>query len=223
MAMPADGHFATFVADSMETHEFDVDGAQAVCKKRVNNLRGDLEAVKKSVEVYLRRHFRNITPYSFKVCELILEAINGPEGRHGGARDAGGCALPETPVRCPPLGHRPTHDHASFTRLRELVDEGARTSLVKRNEFWRLAPDKAAGSSGGKMEGAPGPGGQRTAPAPGRVGGPRAVVWTGGGRHNPHLSPHNEYGLGHHDRRARVHYQLAHHENLVPACKGRHE
>ena len=43
---------------------------------------------------------------------------------------------------------------------------------------------------------------------PNRVGlaclGSRAVVWTGGERCNPYLSPQEEYGRGHHDRRARV-------------------
>ena len=54
---------------------------------------------------------------------------------------------------------------------------------------------------------------------PNRVGlaslGSRAVVRTGGGGCNAYRSPQEEDGLRHRDRRARVHYQLAHHENLV--------
>ena len=47
---------------------------------------------------------------------------------------------------------------------------------------------------------------------PNRVGlaglGSRAAVRTGGGGRNVYLIPQEEYGLGHHDRRARVHYNM---------------
>ena len=72
LAMPAAVHFATFVAAFMETLEYGMEGAQAVCKNRSSNLRGELEAVQKLVEVYLRRDFGNLTPYSAKVRELLL-------------------------------------------------------------------------------------------------------------------------------------------------------
>ena len=39
----------------------------------MNSLRGELEAVQKSVEVYLRRHFSNLTPHSVKDRELPLK------------------------------------------------------------------------------------------------------------------------------------------------------
>ena len=51
VAMPVDFHFATFVAVFMETLEYGMEGAQAVCKNRMSNLRGELEAVQKLVEV----------------------------------------------------------------------------------------------------------------------------------------------------------------------------
>ena len=77
------------------------------------------------------------------------------------------------PYAAPPSSTGVPMTTPSFTRVRELVDEGAGTSLVERKEFWRSPPDKAAGSSGGKRKVAPcAPcaGGQRTAPAQDRVG-----------------------------------------------------
>ena len=40
--------------------------------------------------------------------------------------------------------------------------------------------------------------------------GPRAIVQAGEGSRNPNLSPQQEHGLGRHDLRDRVHYQLVH-------------
>ena len=77
LAMRADAHFATFVAVFMETLEYGLEGAQSVYKNRVSDFRGELEAVQKLVEIYLRHHFSNLTPYSAKVRELLLKAING--------------------------------------------------------------------------------------------------------------------------------------------------
>ena len=75
--MPADVHFATFVAASMATLEYGMGAAQAVCQNTVRQMRGELEAVQKSGEVYLRRHFSNLTPHLVKVRELLLKAMNG--------------------------------------------------------------------------------------------------------------------------------------------------
>ena len=51
LAMPADVHFATLVAALIETLEYGMGGAQAVCKGRVSHILGELESVQKSVEV----------------------------------------------------------------------------------------------------------------------------------------------------------------------------
>ena len=59
----------------------------------------------------------------------------------------------------------------TFLRLRELVEEGAAASLREHKDFSGLPSDKTAGLVGGKRKGAPGSGGQRTAPAQGRAGG----------------------------------------------------
>ena len=54
----------------METLEYGMEGAHAVCKNGVSNLRGELEAVQKSVEVCIRRHFSYLSPRSVKVREF---------------------------------------------------------------------------------------------------------------------------------------------------------
>eukprot|EP00904_Undaria_pinnatifida_P003694 jgi/Undpi1/13325/HiC_scaffold_8.g02984.m1 len=171
LAIPADVHFATFVAAFMETLEYGMEGAQAVCKGRVSQLRGELEAVQKSVEVYLRRHFSNLSPYSAEVRELLLRAMNGGLKAAMIALAMRRCALPGTPVRRRTGVPMTTPTTPTFMRLRELVEEGAAASLRERKDFWRQPSAKAAGSVGGKRKGAAGAGGQRTAPAQGRVGG----------------------------------------------------
>ena len=172
LAMPADVNFTTFVAAFMETLEYGMGGAQAVCKGNVSHLRGELEAVQKSVEVYLLRHFSQLSWHSAKVRKLLLKAMNG------GLKDAmtalatqGGGDLPETPVRPPPAGTGVAMLMPTFTRLRELVEEGAAASLRVRKDVWRQPSDKAADSVGGKRKGAPGAGGQGMTPTQSRVGG----------------------------------------------------
>ena len=115
LAMPADVNFTTFVAAFMETLEYGMGGAQAVCKGNVSHLRGELEAVQKSVEVYLLRHFSQLSWHSAKVRKLLLKAMNG------GLKDAmtalatqGGGDLPETPVRPPPRRHGGSHAYADL-------------------------------------------------------------------------------------------------------------
>ena len=56
--MPAEVHFATFVATSLTTLAYGMEGAHAVCKNRVRTLREELEQLLKTVEVYLRRHYK---------------------------------------------------------------------------------------------------------------------------------------------------------------------
>ena len=166
LAVPADVPFALFVAAFMETLEYGMEGAQAVCKGRVNHSRGELEAVQKSVEVHLRRHFSNLSPYSAKVRELLLEAMNG------GLKDVitvltaqGGVLFRNHPYAAPPAGTGYPIFTPTFTRLRELAEKGAAASLGERKNFWRQPPDKTAGSVGGGKKETPGATGHRTAPA----------------------------------------------------------
>ena len=114
-----------------------------VCKNRVSNLRGQLEAAQKSLEVYLRRHFSNLTPHSVKVRELLFKAMNG------GLKDVmtafatqAGVLFRKHPYAAPPSGTGVPMTTPSFTRLRELVDEGAGTSLVERKGFGGWPPTR---------------------------------------------------------------------------------
>ena len=78
-----------------------MEGAQSACKGSLSHLRGELKAVQKSVEVYLRRHFSNVILYSAKVHKLLLKAISG------GLKDAM-TALATPPVRGYPCSRRPS-------------------------------------------------------------------------------------------------------------------
>ena len=53
-----------------------------------------------------------------------------------------------------------------FTRLRELVEEGAGSNLTELQMFWKQAPEKAAS----KKKGAPSTDGQWTGHSQGRAG-----------------------------------------------------
>ena len=75
-AIPAEIHFATFVAALMETLENGMEGVPLVCKQRVATLRSELEQVQKLVEVYLRRHFNTLAEHSVKVRQLLLSNMN---------------------------------------------------------------------------------------------------------------------------------------------------
>ena len=71
VAIPAGVHFTMFVEAFMETLEYGMEGAQVVCKNGVSYVRRALEAVKKPVVFYLRRHFSNLTPHLVKDRELL--------------------------------------------------------------------------------------------------------------------------------------------------------
>eukprot|EP00904_Undaria_pinnatifida_P006574 jgi/Undpi1/3046/HiC_scaffold_15.g06422.m1 len=75
-AIPAEIHFATFVAALMETLENGMEGVPLVYKQRVATLRSELEQVQKLVEVYLRRHFNTLAEHSVKVRQLLLSNMN---------------------------------------------------------------------------------------------------------------------------------------------------
>ena len=105
LAMPAGVHFPAFVAAFMETLEYGMKGAHTVWKGRVSHLRAELEAMQKSVEAHLRRHFSNLSPHSAKVRELLLKAMNG------GLKDAmtalathGGVLFRKHPYAAAPAG-----------------------------------------------------------------------------------------------------------------------
>ena len=74
--MPAEIHFATFVAALMETLEYGMEGAPPVYKQRVATLSSELEQVQKLAEVYLRRHFHTLVEHSVKVRQLLLSNMN---------------------------------------------------------------------------------------------------------------------------------------------------
>ena len=56
VGMPAEVHFATFLAAFITTLDYGMDAAQAVWKNRVRTVREEREQMNKTVEVYLRRH-----------------------------------------------------------------------------------------------------------------------------------------------------------------------
>ena len=136
--------YATFVAAFLATLEYGMEGAGAVCKNRVlqnrvRTLREELEQPQKTVEVYLRRHYTPLLHH-----EPQRQGARGSshgnerrsEGEYDRPRKAGRRPAPEVPIRVPPVRHRHPHAYAGATRLRELVEEGARSSLTERHIFW---------------------------------------------------------------------------------------
>ena len=83
-AMPAEIRFVTFVAALMETLEYRMEDAPAVCKQRVATLRSELEQVQKLMEVYLRPHFNTLAEHSVEVRQLLLS--NMTIGLHEGMK-----------------------------------------------------------------------------------------------------------------------------------------
>ena len=82
--MPAEIRFVTFVAALIETLEYGMEGAPAVCKQRVATLRSELEQVQKLMEVYLRPHFNTLAEHSVEVRQLLLS--NMTIGLHEGMK-----------------------------------------------------------------------------------------------------------------------------------------
>ena len=165
-SMPAQVHFATFVAAFLATLEYGMEGAQAVCKNRVRTLREELE-LQKTVEVYLRRHYTTLLHHKDKVREVLLTAMNG--GLKAGMIDLakqGGVLHRKYQYAPPRSGTGISMPTLEVTRLRELVEEGAGSSPTERQMFWKQAPEKTAS----ERKGAPSTGGQRTGHTQGRAG-----------------------------------------------------
>ena len=114
VGMPAEVHFATFVATSLTTLAYGMEGAHAVCKNRVRTLREELEQLLKTVEVYLRRHYKTLLEHKGNAREVLLTAMNG--GLKAGVIDLakqGGRLAPEVPIRAPPVRHGHAGLHAA--------------------------------------------------------------------------------------------------------------
>ena len=167
--MPAEMHFATFVAALMETLEYGMEGAPPVCKQRVATLRVELEQVQKVVEVYRRRHFNTLAEDSVEVRQLLLSNLS--IGLHEGMKALavqGGELYRKYTYAAPAPGTGNSMATPTFKQLRALAEEGNESSLAERSAHWR---PNTAGVRGVKRKGAPGTGGQREAPAQGRAGG----------------------------------------------------
>ena len=171
VAMLAEVHFATLVAEFMETLEYGMEGTQAVCTNSVRALPTEMEELQRMVEVYLRRHYITLSECSANVRELFPTAMNsGLKDGMTALATQGGVLHRKHPFAAPTSGTGLPMTTLSFTRLRERVEEGTGTSLVERMAFWRQASGKTAGPSGAKRKGATGVGGQRKAYAQGWVG-----------------------------------------------------
>ena len=167
VGMSAELHFATFVAAFLATLEYGMEGVQAVCKNRVRTLRGELEQLQNKVEVYLRRHYKTLLDHKDRVRKVLLTTMNG--GLKAGMIDLakqGGVLHPKYLYAPPPSGTGIPMPTLAFTRLRELVEEGAGPSLTERQVFWRRAPEKAASN----RKGAPSTDGQWIGHTQGRAG-----------------------------------------------------
>lgn len=163
--MPTEALFAAFVTAMMEALGRGMEGAQTVCKRTVTRLCGELEAVKKLVEAYVRRRFSNLILYSAKLRELLLKFLNGglKDGMMALATQ-GGVLFRENPNDAPRPGTVVPMNMKTCTRLREMAEGGAATSLVERKKSWKLLSDKAAGSVSGERKAAPGKGGGSVRP-----------------------------------------------------------
>ena len=141
-AFAAEVPFATFVTAFTKNLEYGMNGAEAVCKCRVNHFRGELEAVQKSVEVCLRHRFGNLSPYSAEVRDLLLQAMNNDLRDEMTALATQGEELfRKHPDAAPPAGTGVPMLTPTFTRLREMVETGAAASLREQKVFRRHPPD----------------------------------------------------------------------------------
>ena len=136
VTMPAEVHFATFLAAFMVTLEYGMEGAQAVCTNRVRALRTELEEQQRMVEIYLRRHSSTLLEHSTKVSELLLTVMNSvPKDGMTAFATQGSVLHWKHPFAAPAYGTGLPMIMMSFMRLRELGEEGAGTSLVERMAF----------------------------------------------------------------------------------------
>ena len=110
--MPAEVHFAKFFAAFLATLKYGMEGTQAACKNGVRTLQEELEQLRRTVEVYLQRHYKARLEHKDKVRDVLLTAMNG--GGDDLPREAGGLPTPEAPIRGSPFQHRHPHGHAGF-------------------------------------------------------------------------------------------------------------
>ena len=72
--MPAEVHFATFVAAFVATLEYAMEGAQAAYKNRVRTVRGELEQVKQ----HWRSTFVDTTKHSWTTRTRSARCLSKP-------------------------------------------------------------------------------------------------------------------------------------------------
>ena len=131
--MPAEIHFAAFVAALIETLEYGMEGAPPVCKQRVATLRSELEQVQKLVEVYLRRHFNTLADHSVKVRQLLPSNMN--IGLHEGMKALavqGGKRYRKHTYAAPAPGTGNSMLTPTFKKMRALAEEGDKSSPAER-------------------------------------------------------------------------------------------
>ena len=88
------------------------------------------------VEVLFRRYFSTLSEHSAKVRELLFAAMNiGLRDDMTALATQGGILDRKHPLPAPVCGTGLPMTTMSFTRLRELMEKGTRTSLVERMTF----------------------------------------------------------------------------------------
>ena len=94
-------------------------------------MRTELEELQRMVNVYLPRHFSSLVAQSVKACEPILIASNsGLMDGMTALATQGGVLHRNHPFAEPAASTGLPMTTMGFMRLRELVEEGAGTSLV---------------------------------------------------------------------------------------------
>ena len=119
----------------------------------------------------LRRQFSTLLEHSAKVRELLLTAMNsGLRDEVTALATQGGALHRKHPVAAPVSGAGLPITAMSFMRLRELVEDGARTSLIERMAFLETGVQRNRSPERGEGEGSPKRGGAPNSPpaCPGR-------------------------------------------------------
>ena len=136
MTLPAELHCITFISAFTAVLEYGMENAPPACISTVSELRHALEAVEKSVRTYLHFHARDLAPYSQKVRELLVRAMN-----HGLEEATYKLALAVAgvwrlhPLTPPPPGAGPAFQHPVFDQLLALVEQGTANSLLSRTDL----------------------------------------------------------------------------------------
>ena len=136
------------------TLDYGMEGAHAVCKGSVRHLRGELEAVQKSVRSTSGAISATSDRTRAKVRELLLKAMNV------GLKDAttvlvsqGGVLFRKHPYAAPPAGTGIPMITLTFMRLRALVEEGAAESFGEGKDFRGSLPTRRQARSGERGRG----------------------------------------------------------------------